>query len=246
MPRVGPGCQAAPVRRTITVLAVVVSLAACGNPDDRIHEEAVEDAREEATSWEGAEFVGIEGVVAATDADLTLLTDPLPVENNATRDCAVEVRPRVEEYETQILVYIDYRTAARSPFEECEVAPRTLTVPLGAPVGERSVHDAMGARFWLRDGAWVGCGSVVMTCVTEPAACENLRDFIANMDVPRHFGMDTISCDGQTAVVDVDYGAGDCPVTGEPQHNPCAGQRVRRLTLEVVDDAWVVAHAEQR
>jgi hypothetical protein len=80
-----------------------------------------------------------------------------------------------------------------------------------------------------------------MTCITEPASCDNLRDFIANMDVPRHFGMDTISCDGQTAVVDVDYGAGDCPVTGEPQHNPCAGQKIRRLHLEVVDGAWVAS-----
>jgi hypothetical protein len=246
MPRSGPGCQAAPVRRTLIALAIAFLVAACGNPDYRVHDEAVEAAREEATSWEGAEFVGIEGVAAATDTDLTLLTDPLPVESNARRGCAVEVAPRVEEHETQILVYIDYRGAARSPFEGCEVAPRTLTVPLAAPVGERAVHDAMGARFWLRDGAWVGCGSVVMTCITEPAACDNLRDFIANMDVPRHFGMDTISCDGQTAVVDVDYGAGDCPVTGEPQHNPCAGQRVRRLTLVVDDDAWVVAHAEER
>lgn len=234
------------MRLTVLVPAVVLALAACGNSDYRIHEEAVEDAREEATSSAGPEFVGIEDVVAATDADLTLVTDPLPLEDDATDDCAVEVAPRVEEHETEILVYVDYRGAARSPFEGCEVAPRTLTVSLDAPVGERSVHDAMGAQFRLRDGAWVGCGSVVMTCITEPATCDNLRDFISNMDVPRHFGMHTISCDGQTAVVDVDDGAGDCPVTGEPQHNPCAGQRVRRLTLEVVDEAWVVAHAEPR
>jgi hypothetical protein len=206
--------------------------ATSGGPD------AATGAGDTVPAEAGSLFTGIEGVVGATDTELTLLTDPLPAEG-ATGDCQVTVTPRVEEHESQITVYVDYAGAARSPFEGCAPAPRTVTVPLAAPVGERQVQDAMGARFWIRDGAWVGCGHVVMTCITEPASCDNLRDFIANMDVPRHFGMDTISCDGRSAVVDVDYGAGDCPVTGEPQHNPCAGQKIRRLHLEVVDGAWV-------
>ncbi|HEY6416135.1 MAG TPA: hypothetical protein VIX41_07860, partial [Acidimicrobiales bacterium] len=222
-------------------VAVAVAVAGCGGrPSDTTEAGGTSSASPAA----GAEFVGIEGVVGATDTELTLLTDPLPPVD-AGGACQITATPRLEEHPSEIVVYVDYRGAARSPFDGCVPASRTVAVPLAAPVGDRVVADAMGARFWLRDGSWVGCGHVVMTCITTPASCENLRDFIANMDVPRHFGMDTVSCDGQRAVVDVDYGAGDCPVTGEPQANPCAGQNVRRLHLEVVDDAWVVVRGEE-
>ncbi|HET6952141.1 MAG TPA: hypothetical protein VFI47_17300 [Acidimicrobiales bacterium] len=217
------------------------AIAGCGGGPDGTTEAG--DSAGATAAPGGTDFTGIDDVVGATDAELTIVTDPLPVEG-ATGACAVEVAPRLEEYPSEIVVYVDYTGAARSPFEGCDVAPRTAVVPLAAPVGERVVRDGMGAQFWIRDGAWVGCGHVVMTCITTPASCENLRDFIANADVPRHFGMANTRCDGAWAVVDVDYGAGDCPVTGEPQHNPCAGRRVRRMYWQVVGEEWVAVGSD--
>ncbi len=228
------------VRVGLLVTLACAVVVGCGSgADPEAMSTSGQDASTAAPVEPGTEFVGIEDVVGATDTDLTLVTDPLPLEG-ATGDCGpTTVTPRVEEHPTEVLVYVDYVGPARSPFDGCEVAPRTLTVPVAAPVGERVVSDAMGARFWAQDGAWVGCGHVVMTCITTPASCDNLRDFVANADMPRHFGMGDTRCDGRWAVVDVDYGAGDCPVTGEPQDNPCAGVRIRRMYWQVVDEAWV-------
>jgi predicted small lipoprotein YifL len=225
----------------LLLLLVIGTAAACGGggPSAAGPAGTVADPAAPAN-----QFVGIEDVVAAGPTDLTIVTDPLP-RAGATGACGpTVVTPRVEEHPTEVLVYVDYAGPVRSPFDRCDVATRTVTVPLAAPVGERTVRDAMGAQFWQRDGAWVGCGHVVMTCITTPASCQNLRDFVANADVPRHFGMGNTRCDGRWAVVDVDIGAGDCPVTGEPRGNPCAGVRVRRMYWQVVDDAWVLVGSD--
>jgi hypothetical protein len=234
-----------PMRPSTVARLVAITLAlvagACGtrDTDDGGRGHAQSDRAATATTTDGhpVEFVGISGVEAAAGASVTVRSDPVPVES-AAGECAVEITPWAQESNHEVIVYVGYTGGVVSPFEGCEVAPRTVEVALASPVGTRAVVDGMGARFWLRDGAWVGCGDVVMTCITEPASCDNLRDAISNADVPRHFGMSNTRCDGAWAVVDVDLGAGDCPVTGDGP-NPCAGQRLRRMYWQVQADAWV-------
>jgi hypothetical protein len=212
------------MRARALVATIVVGasfVTACGDDD-------LEAAPEPA----GDQFTGIDDVLRADDATIVVETDILPAEAGTGR-CQAEVTPSATETAGEVVVYIGYESATPPPFDGCELATRTVTVTLAAPVGARQVTDAMGARFWQEAGAWVGCGHVVMTCVPGPATCDNLPDSVANLDVPRGTGVEVHGCDGSFAVVDADMGRRDCPAGGE-----C--RRVDRLFLAVQDEEWAV------
>jgi hypothetical protein len=191
-------------------------------------------------------FIGISAVEGADGRTLTVNSEPLPTDASAA-GCAVEATPRAQETPYEVIVYIDLMGDVGDPpyFEGCAVEERSMTVPLADPIADRRVTDAFGSIFWQRDGRWTGCDQVVMTCVTDPASCDNgtLRDTIANADVPRHFGMDT-RCEEPYAVVDVDIGAGACPAD-DTGPNPCAGERIRRMYWRIEDGAWVEIGVDQ-
>jgi hypothetical protein len=180
----------------------------------------------------GPQFTGIDDVLRADGATLVVESDVLPTADG-TGLCQAEVTPSATETADEVVVYIGYESATSPPFDGCELATRTVTVTLAAPVGARRVIDAMGARFWQEGGEWIGCGHVVMTCVPGPATCDNLPDSVANLDVPQGTGVDVHGCDGRFAVVDADMGRRDCPAGGE-----C--RRVDRLFLAVQDEEWAV------
>jgi len=235
--------------RSIVGLAVgLVLLAAVGCGRD-------EGPDAEATGGGGGgaptvDTVGIEAVESSDDHSITVRTEPVPVET-AGGECRAEVVPEAAEYEGEsAMIDVSVEVRADRPrltdppsydengglviWDGCELAPRTMVIELEYPVG-RPVHDPFGSQFWLQDGRWVGCDQIVMTCIVDAAACDNstLRDTIANSDVPRHFGMGNERCEEPFAVVDVDVGAGACPVTGDPTDNPCAGENIRRLYFRI-------------
>lgn len=233
--RIGPGRLRA--HRLVVAIAVIV-FAGCGSG-------AAEDDAAGSPEEAASEFVGISAVQAADATTLEVLTDPLPTATSGR--CAVTVRPRLVETEGEVTVYADLLSGPRPPFTGCDVSPRAVQLRLGAPVGARRVTDAFGSIFWMRDGEWSGCDHVVMTCESEPAACDNgsLRAAISNADVPRRFGMSNTRCESRFAVVDVDYGAGACPA-GDSAPNRCVGQRVRRQFWRVENERWVLIAAGTR
>jgi hypothetical protein len=239
------------------VLVAAVGCGRDGGPDT----EAQAGSAEPSVDTVG--MVGIEAVESSDERSITVRTEPVPVEA-ADGSCRAEVTPRADEHggeSAMIDVSVDVRAdrpqlgdpATRDEngfvvtWEGCELAPRTVVIELEHPVG-RPVHDPFGSQFWLQDGRWVGCDHIVMTCIVDPASCDNstLRDTIANADVPRHFGMGNSRCEEPFAVVDVDVGAGACPVTGDPTDNPCAGENIRRLYFRIDADAaaWTVAGSD--
>jgi hypothetical protein len=240
------------------VVLVLVGAVGCGSDDGVSSADAAAGGADgSGTSAEVDDFVGITGVESSTDRSVTVHTDPVPVEAD-DGECAATVTPDVtgdDNPDATLTVSIvvdadrpqyapdDPRDADGAPitWEGCELAPRTMTVDLATPIGSRAVTDPFGSEFFLRDGRWVGCDNVVMTCVIDPASCDNgtLHDTIANSDVPRHFGMSNEHCEVPYAVVDVDVGAGACPATGDAGDNPCAGQDIRRMYWHVEDGAWV-------
>jgi hypothetical protein len=203
------------------------------------------------------DFVGITGVESATERSITVRTDPVPVAK-ADGTCDAELTPKVLDPEGQAgQVGLSFDVEADRPMQNpdklqdengfpikwdgCELASRTVTVQLEAPLAGRGVTDPFGSEFWIKDGRWVGCDQVAMTCVVDPASCDGstLHDSIANADVPRRFGMANERCEAPYAVVDVDIGAGACPATGEPTDNPCADQNVTRMYWHIENDTWV-------
>jgi hypothetical protein len=184
---------------------------------------------------------GIEAVVSAEGTTLTVETDLLPVEG-ATGRCAVEVDPWVEEDAEIVHVHVGWESEAGPVFDGCEVATRTITLELAEPIGARQVRDGLSAIFWQEDGAWVGCGHVVMTCVPGPATCDNVADMVANMDVPQGTAVSVHGCDGTWAVADADMAARDCPA------GDAACARVDRMFLFVTDDGqrWDVLYRDRQ
>ncbi len=230
----------------VLVAAIALALAAaCGSGADGGTDAGGTGAGGDPQQQpQGSDFTGISDVVGAEGSTLDVMTDPLPADATAP-GCRVEATPRVQETPSEVIVYLDLAGDHPTQFEGCDPAPQAMTLTLAAPIAERYVSDAFGGRWWQADGGWVGCDAVVMTCITEPASCDNgtLRATVANDDVPRHFGMDE-RCEEPFAVTDVDIGAGSCPVTGEPE-NPCAGERIRRIYWRIVDDAWASQGIDQ-
>lgn len=182
--------------------------------------------------------VGLTKVVGAEGTSLTVLTDPMPP-IGATGECAADVTTQVVEGEQDVQVDVEVASDAPRFFEGCDPVPRELTIDLPSPIGSRRVTTGTGGWFSQEGGAWVGCGHVVMTCVTEPASCEggSLRDTVSNADVPKGFGMDH-RCEEPWAVVDIDIGAAACPGESDLE-NPCAGRNIRRTYWQVQAEAWV-------
>lgn len=216
------------VRRMFVCLLVVAS-ASCGDGGS---------AGAPPSTVDEPSYVGISGVVGADGRRLTVLSDPMPADS-ATGPCAVAVEDLVEIHTDWVSVSFVVDGAAR-PFDGCDPQPRRVEVTLPEPIGDRRVIDPFGARFHLREGRWIGCDSVVVECITQPAACEGptLRQTVANLDVPRGSGTEDLRCMEPWAVVDVDLNAGACPASGDGDPG-CAPPRMRRIFLRIESDAWV-------
>lgn len=240
------------------VAALALCCAACGGDGAATTEVAGGPG---PAGWSGVDVVGIEAVggSAGDGSSITVRTEPVPVEA-PDGSCAATVTVRADEYggeSAEIVVSVEVRAdrprladpprrdehGAPIPWDGCALEPRVATVDLEHGVG-RPVVDPFGSRFWLRDGEWVGCDHVVTTCVVAPASCDNLRDVVANTDVPRHAGLGEVRCEEPFAVVEVDVGAAGCPATGDPADNPCAGAWVRRTYWRIEDGAWVAVGAD--
>jgi hypothetical protein len=223
-------------RRSIFVVlaGLLAVLTACGDGDDSTDPAAGGPA----DSVLSLPWVAIAAMEPPVGNELTFQTVPTLADGEG--ECRAPLVSEVSEGAEEIYVYLSLDTAARPPFDGCELTSRTVTVTLPAMPAEVRVFDSLGGTFTYIDGEIDNCPGGPMICNNDPAACDNatLHDAIANADVPAHFDMPFERCEPPFAVVDVDYGAGSCPPDdGAP--NPCAGRRIHRMYWRIVDERWV-------
>lgn len=259
--RIGPG-TISPKRLLLALAAGASLFHACGVGDgatkgqDRSEPSASSTT---ATPWTHVE-VGVASVDRVVDdLHLAVTTEPVPTADGVG-DCAIELvdatqKDNIVDAHTTPSVEVRARRSdgsAWSPefsgtFAGCDLAPRTITVALSAPLRGRAVAVRIPYSLWLPqpDGGFLRCALPACDPQTgeapDPDGCDRtLTDAVRAQDLPRRTGVDVKACRGGFAVVDVDLGASACPATGDGEPNPCAGERVDRMFLGRAQAGWAL------
>lgn len=234
-------------------LIAVLALAGCGGTS------AVSTAAATTTTFP-AEYSAPYDVAAtspgADDTHLVVRLVPLGVAGQIN-DCPVRAEiQQLDEADAGIVRLNFTLTARQVEADGCPEPWIDVPVALHASVKDRRVTISTG----IGGGWWLPTGSSYEKCqlpkcnpdtgAPQPApTCDNgtLSDAVRRGDVPQHVVFKQVRCEGEWAVIDLDFGAAACgPVSEIEGSNRCANQQVHRQYFRAEGNLWkLIAWDEQ-
>ncbi len=165
----------------------------------------------------------------------------------------VEIRGVVRAEDGVALIEVNLVNGLSYPEREtagCATTEQTIRFVLGSVVADIekilivSFSDVRQTFYPVDDGftecALPDCDPNTGLPATEPGCdtiARDIRERLVGLDLPRRANWNTIACDNEWAVLEIDFGAAACPATGDAT-NACSGRNIKRAYIHLTDSGF--------